>query len=54
VEVNVESPDKKPTTAFEEAYNALLSIHDEGTYLEISEKELKYKIKYCNMSTLIK
>ena len=31
-----------------------MQVHDQGTILEINSNELKYKIKYYNMSTLIK
>lgn len=31
-----------------------MQVHDEGTILEVNSNELKYKIKYYNMSTLIK
>jgi membrane protease subunit (stomatin/prohibitin family) len=34
--VKVKSPTKGPISAFDNAYNALISVHDEGTYLEIN------------------
>lgn len=40
-------------TRFDEAYQSLLDVHNEGTYYEIDSKDLTYKIKYSNMTTLI-
>jgi len=44
---------QRKATAFDEAYNTLIKVHDEGTYLEINKDSLNYKVKYCNMSKLV-